>query len=71
MKYQGVSDSDVEVNLKSSLFDMKQIVNFISKHLPEDPDETIGFDYNFYSIQRIKRELEDAKNRVKEELNNL
>lgn len=71
MKYQGVSDSDVEVNLKSSLFDMKQIANFISKHLPEDAKETIEFDYNFYSIQRIKRELEDAKNRAKEELNNL
>lgn len=71
MNYLGTSDSDVAVNLRSTLYDMKQVVAFMSKHLPADSEETIGLDYNYYSIQRIKRQLEEASARVKEELTSL
>lgn len=69
MKYLGVSESDIEVSLKSTLYDIKQVIAFMSKHLPADSEETI--DYNYYSIQRIKRQLEEAGVRVKEELTTL
>ena len=71
MKYQCVSDNDVEVSLKSTFSDMKQLVNFITKHLPDDSYETVEFDYSYYTISRIKRQLEESNVRVKEELTKL
>jgi hypothetical protein len=68
MKYQCVSDQDVDVSLKSTFYDIKQLVNFITKYLPNDSYETIESDYNYYTISRIKRELEESKVQVKEEL---
>jgi hypothetical protein len=68
MKYQCVSDQDVDVSLKSTFYDIKQLVNFITKYLPNDSYETLDSDYNYYTISRIKRELEESKVQVKEEL---
>lgn len=67
MKFEGINA--VEVSLTATLHDMKQISAFIAEHLSEEKSATNV--YNYYTIKRIKRELDDAQNRVKEDLPNL
>ena len=70
MKYACTSESDVNVSLKTNVNDIKTLIKFINLSLP-DNSEAVVLDYNFYTIARIERELNDAIAQVKSQLASL
>lgn len=69
MKYQSASDSDVMVHLRTSIYDMKQLIEFIEAHLAEAEASTMN--YNFYTITRLQRELRESVAYTKQALNEM
>lgn len=70
MKYACTSESDINVSLKTNVNDIKTLIKFINLSLP-DNSEAVALDYNFYTIARIERELNDAIAQVKSQLASL